>query len=1015
MTVNVAVVLLRERKRDRQTDRQKERERERERKGLENEPVIKTKQFKFHSILHWTDLHSREKGRKRNEKAFFVTTIQFHKSRYSMNRMMETVYRKIASTKRLSERTLGMSSRTSASYCCSFLEGRVASSPHVPTSVRRYHNREFGRCLLRSNLCSFGFSIDRQGIGGLVELGFRRRNTHQWRNRLAFSALSSEVEDVEGLTGYCSPPKEINDIVLSPPEPLYSFSPNREMILQLSRPPVLPPVLELARPELKLAGLRIDPEGFCPSRTSYFPGLSLAPYNESLQMPFKEGDCKPITGIPEDSGIGDVAWSPDSSYLGFVIRKLGDRIERPPGKLHVANIDTGISRCVLDVPLNSVLYSFSWIDDRRLIVSCIPEGCYEKRLSKSSKFGPIIEDNTNGFKSQSRTFQDLLKNEADEKLFEQYCTSQLIIVDVVEGTTKKVSKPRMYTSVSPSPDGKFLLVAWLERPFSYVVPAGRFPKRVELWDHRGNFLREIAYLPLALDIPLAFDACRKGPRSIMWRDDKPSEVIWAEAQDGGDPAVQVSPRDIVYSLSAESFDYQPKVLVQTEARFAGITWGHDNLALLYETERKTRRSKCSLFEPIDASKSPRIIFDRNYEDSYSDPGSPVLRRTKLGRYVLAEVDIPYQILLQGSGASPEGNRPFLDLFSLENGSSKRIWQSKPPFHEVASSILRYSPDDGPPGSPISLKGLTMLARRESVETPPQYYTLTFEESTSGEIQYYYKQLSNFDHPYPTLKGLTKKILKYKRKDGVNLTGTLYLPPGYDKDRDGKLPALLWAYPRDFKSREAAGQLRRSEFVFDTIGPSSPLLFLTQGFAVLDGPTFPIVGEGDEEPNDSYNEQLVASAEAAVEELERQGMIDTQKLAIGGHSYGAFMVAGILAHAPDLFACGIARSGAYNRSLTPFGFQSEERTLWQAPDVYFEMSPFNHCHKIKKPLLVIHGEADNNPGTFTMQSERFFAGLRAHGVKSRLVILPWESHSYVAKESVCHVLAETYNWLERYCK
>jgi dipeptidyl aminopeptidase/acylaminoacyl peptidase len=395
----------------------------------------------------------------------------------------------------------------------------------------------------------------------------------------------------------------------------------------------------------------------------------------------------------------------------------------------------------------------------------------------------------------------------------------------------------------------------------------------------------------------------------------------------------------------------------------------------------------------------------------------MLRRTAMGRYVLAEVDAPGRLLLQGAGASPEGNKPFIDVLDLQTREKRRIWQSRPPFYEFASSILNDTDTDSalPSVSQVilPLHGLRMLARRETVEEPPQYHILTFTNAEENLI-FSYRQISEFPHPYPSLRGLQKEVLRYQREDGVSLNGTLYFPPGYDQERDGQLPALLWAYPREFKSKDAAGQLRRSPHQFDPIGSTSPLLFLTQGIAVLDGPSFPIVAEGEAEPNDTYVEQLTASARAALQELERHGAIDIQKVAVGGHSYGAFMAAGLLAHAPDLFACGIARSGAYNRTMTPFGFQSEERTLWQAPETYSKMSPFNHADKIQRPLLLIHGEADNNPGTFTLQSERLYAALKGHGVVSRLVVLPYESHSYAAKESVLHVLAETQDWLQRYC-
>jgi dipeptidyl aminopeptidase/acylaminoacyl peptidase len=563
-----------------------------------------------------------------------------------------------------------------------------------------------------------------------------------------------------------------------------------------------------------------------------------------------------------------------------------------------------------------------------------------------------------------------VQSEHDEQLFDYYCLSELVSVEVRRrpappfthaatlpavwslspshrrpaapiaspqvstGEATPLGPARAYTASTPSPDGRFLLVAWLERPYSYTVPCGRFPKRVQLWDRAGACVRELAALPLADDIPIAFDSCRRGPRGIEWRDDKPAQVAWLETQDGGDPAVAVSPRDKVFVLDADAAGdpaAAPRCIAGTDMRCGGVAWGGADLALLYEAEWKTRRSRSWVFAPDDPAAEKSVLFDRNYEDSYSDPGSPMQRRTSQGTYVLAQVNGQRQLLLQGGGASPEGNRPFLDVLDLDTRETRRIWQSAPPHYETISSILSDLDD-----CPITLDALRVLSSRESVEEPPQYSIKTFTDGGAAVAE---RLLSAFPHPYPTLRGLSKQIIQYQRADGVDLNATLYLPPGYDLGRDGPLPALLWAYPREFKSKAAAGQLRKSPHTFASVGSSSPLLFLARGYAVLDGPGFPIVAEGEEEPNDTYVEQLVASARAAVDELGRLGVVDPKRIAVAGHSYGAFMSAGLLAHAPGLFACGIARSGAYNRTMTPFGFQSEERTIWQAPDIYLRMSPF----------------------------------------------------------------------------
>lgn len=821
-------------------------------------------------------------------------------------------------------------------------------------------------------------------------------------------------------SGYSLPPKEILEIVDQPPEPLYSFSPDRSLVLQLCRPPSYPPIADFARPELKIAGIRIDPEGFCRSRMSHYTSMAIAPFTDDLRLPFKEQAVgTPISGIPEGYGINNVSWSPNGKYLAFTIRRVsnGDAsITRPPAKLWLADVATGQATCLLDRDLNSIFEEYTWINDNQIIVSVVPAEYPPPPPPTPMPLGPRIEDNQDGIKSQTRTYQDLLKNEHDEHLFDYYCTTQLLSIDISSKETRTLDDGarRVYTALSPSPDGRYILLSWLERPWSYAVPCGRFPKRVQLWSAGGKLIKEIAALPLAIDIPLAFDSCRCGPRSIDWRDDTPCDVVWAEAQDGGDPAVAISPRDVVYSLNADAVaqdpDSQPTRIAATDTRYGGIAWGRGDLALLYESEWKNRRSKTWVISPDHPEKEPELLFDRNYEDSYSDPGSPVTKRLTNGRYVLAEFDKLGQLIMQGTGASPQGNKPFLDLFDLSSKEKERIWQSSPPYYEFVSSILNTTSNDN---AVLQLDGLRMLARRETVDDPPQYSIMTF--SNSGK-SHSLSQLSNFPHPYPSLRGLQKKVLQYKRADGIGLNGTLYLPPGYDKDRDGPLPALLWAYPKEFKDAASAGQLRSSPHGFPSIGSSSPLLFLTQGFAVFDGPSMPIVAaEGEESlPNDTFVDQLVSSAEAAVEELSRQECIDIKRIAVAGHSYGAFMAAGLLAHAPSLFACGIARSGCYNRLMTPFGFQSEERTLWDAPDIYLKMSPFLHADKIEKPILFIHGEADNNPGTLLLQSERMFSAVKGHGGVTRLVVLPFESHSYSARESILHCLAETHEWLEKHC-
>ncbi|KAK4372424.1 hypothetical protein RND71_007808 [Anisodus tanguticus] len=824
---------------------------------------------------------------------------------------------------------------------------------------------------------------------------------HVFASPVSAHALYIESASV---TGYRLPPHEIRDIVDAPPLPALSFSPLRDKILFLKQRS-LPPLSDLARPEEKLAGLRIDGKCNTRSRMSFYTGIAIHQLMEDGSL----GPEKEIQDLPEGAKINFVTWSSNGQHLAFSVR-LDEDDGSSSKRVWVANVDTGKARPLFESPdiyVNAVFDNFVWVNDSTLLVSTIPLSRGDPPRKPLVPSGPKIQSNEQKNVIQARTYQDLLKDEYDEDLFEYYATTQLVLASL-DGEMKPFGPPAIYTSMDPSSDQTYIMITSTHRPFSFVVPCGRFPKKVEVWTANGKFVRELCDLPLAEDIPIAFNSVRKGMRSINWRADKPSTLYWVETQDGGDAKVEVSPRDIIYTQSAAPHENeQPKILHKLDLRYGGISWCDDTLALVYESWYKTRKVRTWVISPGSEDVNPLILFDRSSEDVYSDPGSPMSRRTLAGTYVIAKVkkedDGNTYVLLNGSGATPEGNIPFLDLFDINTGSKERIWQSdKEKYFETVVALM----SDQKEGD-LSINKLKILTSKESKTENTQYYLLSWPEKKTCQI-------TNFPHPYPQLKSLQKEMIRYQRKDGVQLTATLYLPPGYDPSRDGPLPCLVWSYPGEFKSKEAASQVRGSPNEFAGIGPTSPLLWLARGFAVLSGPTIPIIGEGDEEANDRYIEQLVASAEAAVEEVIRRGVADPNKIAVGGHSYGAFMTANLLAHAPHLFCCGIARSGAYNRTLTPFGFQNEERTLWEATNTYVEMSPFMSANKIKKPILLVHGEEDNNPGTLTMQSDRFFNALKGHGALCRLVILPYESHGYGARESIMHVLWETDRWLQKHC-
>ncbi len=789
-------------------------------------------------------------------------------------------------------------------------------------------------------------------------------------------AVTSASQD-EAESGYRMPPPELVEIIDAPPTPSVDIGPRR-MHLLIQERPALPSIAEVAQPELRLAGIRLNPVTNAPSRERYSSGLLLRAL---------DGGAERRIELPDGARIDSVRWAPDGATLAFGLATEAGT------ELWVADVATARARRLSELQLNGVLgTAYVWSpDSRSLLCLAVPADRPEPPATPSVPKGPAIREST-GRKAAAWTYQDLLTNAHDEELFAYYATSQLARV-TLDGRVRPIGEPGLVRRVSPSPGGAYLLVETIHRPFSYLVPAYRFPRRIEILDVLGEHVHLFADMPLQEEIPLGHGAVATGPRSLGWRADAPATLSWVEALDGGDPKVQAEKRDRVF-VHAAPFSGERRVLLDLEFRLMGIQWGSDDLALVTESWRKTRQTRTWRLAPGRPDVAPRAIFDRSSEDRYGDPGRPVTWPTATGRSVLLTADGGRALFLSGRGASPAGDRPFLDRLDLATLETTRLWRSAAPYYESISALLD-------PGAQ------RMLTRRESPSEPPNYFV---RQTAGGEP----KRLTSFPHPAPSLRDASREVIRYTRDDGVELTATLYLPPGYSQEEDGPLPVLMWAYPREYKSAALAGQMRGSPYRFLRTSWSSPTLFLTRGYAVLDGPTMPIIGEGDTQPNDGFVEQLVASAQAAVDELVRRGVGDPDRMAIGGHSYGAFMGANLLAHS-DLFRTAIARSGAYNRTLTPFGFQAEERTFWEAPEVYFGMSPFMHADHVNEPVLLIHGEADNNSGTFPLQSQRFYHALKGHGALVRLVMLPHESHGYRARESVMHTLWEQDAWLEKYVK
>ena len=786
------------------------------------------------------------------------------------------------------------------------------------------------------------------------------------------------VHAQEKLT-YQKPSEEILELVNAPLAPSVLINDEGNYMVLLYRD-YYKTIAELSETELRLAGLRINPKTNIGSRTNY--------YNNVIVKKIGDNEGAQVKGLPENPRLANFNWSPDQSKIAFT-NTTTEGVE-----VMVLDLKSATATAITETNVNANMRDIiNWFKDgESVLVKMLPED--RKPLINTDEAvpdGPTISTN-DGKKAQNRTYQDLLKNPNDEFNFEQLARSELYKVQM-DGSKTKWKDADLYTSISFSPDGEHVMTVTLDKPFSYLVPYYRFPNTTTVYKKDGTKVKTLLQVPLIEDLPQGFMATRTGMRDISWRNDKPATLTYVEALDGGDPENEVPYRDEVFEIEAP-FDGEGKSILKTKNRFSYIQWGNDNVAIAHDRWWNNRNTKTYLFNPSNPDAEAKIIEDRNYQDVYSNPGSFVTKRNENGAWVLS-LDKNNNAYLIGDGYTEEGQFPFVEKMDLNSLKKTRLYTSK--LEGKLENLIEYDPEKD-----------QLLVRIESANEYPNYYYKSLIKRR-GPIQ-----LTDFDNPYKSIQNVHKEVITYKRDDGLELSGTLYLPVGYDMEKKEKMPMILWAYPREYKDKNSASQntSNPNEFTYPYWG--SPIYWVTKGYVVLDGAAFPIIGEGDEQPNDTFRSQLVANAKAAIDAVDELGYIDRDRIAVGGHSYGAFMVANLLSHS-DLFAAGIARSGAYNRTLTPFGFQSEERNYWEAPEVYYTMSPFMHADKMKTPLLLIHGQADNNSGTYPMQSERYFNALKGLGATVRLVMLPKESHGYRGKESILHMLWEQDQWLEKYVK
>ncbi|ADW67430.1 S9 family peptidase [Granulicella tundricola] len=797
-----------------------------------------------------------------------------------------------------------------------------------------------------------------------------------------------QIARAQTATAYQKPPAAIEQLLDAPETPLVSVSPNRKMLL-IEQPASFPTIADVAQPRLRLAGIRFNPVASAPAGS----GDS---YSISLKLQGVEGGAaRAVTGLPAKLKATNAMWSPDSKHVVFVQRVDASAPGGPGLQLWVIDAASGAAHRVGLVKLNGVLGSpCAWMPDSAAVLChVVPVRGAAPRLSDVPA-GPNVEENL-GKATPAPTYEDMLKTAQDADQFEYYSTSQLAIVPLT-GPVKLLPVKGLIDTARPSPDGKYALVDVIHRPFGFTVPYERFPRKTEIVTLKTGTAKDVYDRPLVDNLPISRDAVEPGPRDYQWRSDVPATLVWVEAANNGMP-VKEGVADRIMALPAP-FEGKGEVIYEASLRISrggfggarGIEWGNDHLALVTEARFSDRKTMMVAFDPSAVGKT-KTLYAGSSQDRYKNPGRPMTMMNATGQMVLKLTGDGTGIYFSSLGSSPTGDRPFVGVMPVGGGAEKILVRSADPYYDEPVALLS---DD------------KVLIRRESAARSPNYFA---EALTGGAAV----QVTQFASPYAGINMPTKQLLKYKRKDGVDLTATLWVPYGYDKSQ-GPLPTLMEAYPAEFKTRSAASQVAGSPNRFPRINWGSPVYFAQVGYAVLQDASIPIIGEGDSQPNDTYVEQLVDGAKAAVDYGVSLGVVDPKRVAVMGHSYGAFMTANLLAHT-NIFRAGIARSGAYNRTLTPYGFQNEERTYWQDPKVYFDMSPFSYADKIKTPILLIHGEADDNTGTYPIQSERFYAALKGQGATVRLVFLPLEAHHYVAHESLQHMLWEMDRWLDTYVK
>jgi dipeptidyl aminopeptidase/acylaminoacyl peptidase len=808
------------------------------------------------------------------------------------------------------------------------------------------------------------------------------------------AAQAKSAAAAEAPSGYNLPPQAILDVMRAPapPQPLVSPTNDRILLVYWQE---YPSIARVATPYLRLAGVRVEPKNH--SKHDTRGGYGITPCADAYDLVHVADGKQTHIALPAGACPGQPYWSADGKHFAFA------NIATDSVELWIGDAEVGSAHRVPGVALNPMFGdTLQWMPDQKtLLVKLVPKGMGAPPPEPVTPQGPSIQE-TGGQKGESSTYEvrDTLNNRHDEDLFDYYAATQLALVSIGNGSITPIGKPANYDSLDAAPDGRHVLVTTIHKPYSYITTYDRFPNEVEVWDISAPAhvtSHTIASLPLADRVPI--EGVPTGPRDFSWRPTDPATLIWAEALDGGDWKTEVPNRDKLM-LQKAPFETAPVEIGRTEQRYSGQYWSEQpSVALRVEYDNNRHWVKTFIVNPDDLQQKPRLLWDLSSDEQYKDPGNPVLRSLPNGERVIRQEGD--SIFLAGFGASPDGDRPFLDRLNLATLKSERLYRCDKTSYE------RFLAFAGPDTH-------SFLTWHQSTTDAPNAFLRTLGNSvaaTEGEASFSSSSaaVTHIPDPTPAVRAIKKRLVKYKRADGLDLSFTLYTPPGYQEGT--RVPTILYAYPLDYADPSTAGQVSGSQQTFTRLFEYR--LLLLAGYAIIDDASFPIVGD-PKKAYDTYLEQLVADAKAAVDEAVRQGVADPDRIGVTGHSHGALMTVNLVAHS-DLFRAGAATSGSYNKTLTPFGFQNERRSVWAAPDVYMKVSPFFVADKIKTPLLIVHGAEDANPGTIPLQSSKLFEAIRGNGGTARLVMLPHEPHLYTAMESNEQLVYEMIRWFDKYVK